>query len=253
MIGGTRGTSRLLAVGLTVLPALLAPVAVILARAWQERSLLPILATVAVYPVMAALLLRGRRPAAVAATLLWAASLSVSIIAATRRDPASMARVVLNGPAYRDEMFAFIQSGAGRESDPSRFLPQHLLHVTAFTFLAAGSGGLLGIVLGAVLVGYMSYYVGALAAAGGAPGIALLCGWAPWAILRVGGFVIAGIGLSEPLLWAVHRRLEGGAVMPRPSYRSWYVAAGVLLIGDAVLKLFLAPAWAALLRPCLAP
>ena len=253
MIVGARGPGRLLAAGLPMLPALLAPGAVILARTGQERLLLPILATVAVYPVMAALLLRGRRPAAVAATLLWAASLSVSIIAATRRDPASMARVVLNGPAYRDEMFAFIQSGAGRESDPSRFLPQHLLHVTAFTFLAAGSGGLLGIVLGAVLVGYMSYYVGALAAAGGAPGFALLCGWAPWAILRVVGFVIAGVGLAEPMLFTVHRRLAGGAAISRPSYRSWYVAAGVLLVGDAVLKLFLAPAWAALLRPCLAP
>src|SRR3989441_13360287 len=70
---------------------------------FRSRLLLPFLATAAVYPVMAALLLRGRRPAAVAATLLWAASLSASIIAATQRDPASMARVVLNGPAYRSE------------------------------------------------------------------------------------------------------------------------------------------------------
>ena len=253
MIGGARGPARLLAAGLPVLPALLAPGAVILARTGQQRLLLPILATVAVYPVMAALLLRGRRPAAVAATLLWAASLSASIIAATRTDPASMAHVVLNGTAYRDEMFAFIRSGAGRESDPSRFLPQHLVHFTAFSVLAAGSGGLFGIVLGAVLVGYMSYYVGALAAAGGAPGIALLCGWAPWAILRVVGFVIVGMGVSEPVLFGLHRRLAGGAGIPRTSYRSWYIVAGLLLIGDAVLKLFLAPAWAALLRPCLAP
>src|SRR3989454_12404365 len=123
MIVGARGPGRLLVAGLPMLPALLAPGAVLLARTGQGRLLLPILATVAVYPVMAALLLRGRRPAAVATTLLWAASLSASIIAATRSDPASMARVVLNGPAYRDEMFAFILSGAGGESDPSRFLP----------------------------------------------------------------------------------------------------------------------------------
>jgi hypothetical protein len=236
---------------LAALPALLAPLAVAMARAGQIRFLLPILATLAVYPVIAALLLRGRRVAAAAATLLWAASLSASIIAATRHDPASMARVVPNGPEYRDEMFEFIRSGAGRESDPALFVPQHLLHLTAFGVLAAGSGGLFGIALGSVLVGYMSYYVGALAAAGGAPGTALLFGWAPWAILRVAGFVIVGLGLSEPLLFAASIRM-GGEAAPRAAYRSWYITAAVLLGGDMLLKLLLAPAWAALLRPCLA-
>jgi len=31
------------------------------------------------------------------------------------RDPGAMETVVLNGAAYRDEMFAFIRSGEGRE------------------------------------------------------------------------------------------------------------------------------------------
>ena len=253
MSDGSRRVARLPSACLSALPALLAPCAVLLARLGRGPYLLPLLATAAVYPVMAALLLRGRRPAAAAATLLWAASLSASIITVTRRDPASMAPFVFNGPAYRDEMFEFIRSGAGRESDPPRFLPQHLLHFAAFVLLAASSGGLAGIGLGAVLIGYMSYYVGALASAGGAPGTAILLGWSPWAILRVAGFVIVGLGLSEPVLFALRRRFGDGAGVARASFRPWYITAGVLLAGDVLLKFLLASSWAGILRPCLSP
>ncbi len=248
------------------LPALLAPVAVLLGRASGGPLLLPVVATLAIYPVLALLLLQRRRRAAAVATLLWAASLSVCVIASTARDPGSMESVVLNGPIYRDEMFAFIRSGEGRESDPARFLPQHLLHLGAFCLLAWASAGLLGIVLGALLVGYMSFYVGALAAAGGKPLAALAFGWPPWAILRVVAFVLIGVALSEPLLMAIRRRLRGApgtgpAGQPgeassraaRPGWRAWFLTAAALLVADAVLKAMLAPGWAALLRPCLDP
>lgn len=248
------------------LPALLAPVAVLLGRAAGGPILLPILATLAVYPVLALHLLQQRPRAAAAATLLWAASLSASVTAATALDPDAMQAVVLNGPVYRDEMFAFIRSGQGREGDPARFLPQHLLHLGAFCLLAWASAGLLGIALGALLVGYMSFYVGSLAAAGGEPLAALAFGWPPWAVLRVVAFVLIGVALSEPLLLAIRRRLPGAAgpgpgrrqdgessrAAP-PGRRAWYLTAAGLLAADAFLKTLLAPAWAALLRPCLDP
>ena len=246
------------------LPALLAPVAVLLGRAAGGPILLPILATLAVYPVLALLLLQQRRRAAAVATLLWAASLSVSVIASTARDPDAMEAVVLNGPIYRDEMFSFIRSGEGRESDPALFLPQHLLHLGAFCLLAWASAVLLGIALGALLVGYMSFYVGSLAAAGGEPLAAFAFGWPPWAVLRVVAFVLIGVALSEPLLLAIRRRLPGAAGpgpggqpggassrAARPGWRAWYLTAAGLLAADALLKMLLAPAWAALLRPCL--
>ncbi|OLD64602.1 MAG: hypothetical protein AUI47_05110 [Acidobacteria bacterium 13_1_40CM_2_68_5] len=249
-----------------ILPALLAPGAVLLARAAGSPILLPVLATLTVYPMLAALLVRGRRRSAAVAALLWAASLSASIVACAIRDPGGTGAVVLHGTAYRDEMFAFIRSGSGTESDPRRFLPQHLLHLVVFCILAACSAGLLGIALGAILVGYMSYYVGCLAASGGAPAIALCLGWPPWAILRVVAFVLLGIALSDPLLMAVRRRFRGSsgpppgltAVEPHPPparrpWRAWYMAAALLLAADAGLKFTLAPTWADLLRPCLGP
>ena len=215
-----------------LLPPLLAPAAVLLAAHAPGRVLLPLLATLAVYPCMALLILRGRRAAAAGATLLWAASLSASIIVLARHRPEAMGERIAYGPSYREEMFGFIRTGAGRESDPARFLPQHALHLAAFALAAAVSGGLLGIAMGSILVGYMSYYVGALAAAGGDPLAAYLLGWPPWAILRVIAFVA-----RRPLAF--------------PGRRSWLLTAAALLILDAGLKWLLAPAWAALLRRCL--
>ena len=106
-----------------VLPALLAPCAALVAARAGGRLLLPSLATLAVYPCMALLLTAGRPRRAVLATLLWAASLSASIIALAARDPDAVGRIVLHGPAYREEMFAFIRQGTGPEGDPARFLP----------------------------------------------------------------------------------------------------------------------------------
>jgi len=164
-----------------------------------------------------------------------------------------MEHVVLNGAAYRDEMFAYVRSGLGRESDPSRFLPQHVLHLLAFSLLSAGSGGLLGILLGAVLIDYMSFYVGSLVAAGGSPARALLFGWPPWAILRVAAFVLLGVCLAEPALLAARRRIGRPPAPPAAPRRTWYFAAGALLLSDVILKLAFAGDWARILRPCLVP
>ncbi len=230
-----------------VLPAILAPLAVALAALAHGRLLLPALATLAVYPAMAILVARGRRGAAVAATLLWAASLSASVIALAARDPAGIGDLIIAGPAYREEMFAFIRSGSGAESDPRLFLPQHARHLAAFVLLAAGSGGLLGLALGAVLIAYMSYYIGSLRA-GQSPLLALAFGWPPWAFLRVIAFVLLGTALSRPVLSVALRR-----PIPPVGGRTWYLWAAGLLLADAVLKGLLAPSWAALLRPCLGP
>jgi hypothetical protein len=230
---------------LILLPGLLAPfaagVAFLAARPW----VLPVLATAAVYPVFAGLILRGRRGAAVAAALLWAASLSSTIILVTARDPGRAGAAVLNGPAYRDEMFAYVRTGHGREMDPARFLPQHALHLVGFAMLSLLTAGLLGIAMGSVLVGYMSYYVGCLAAAG-SPHLAFLFGWPPWAVLRVVGFVLLGAVLSRPVLARVTRR-----VIPAAGERRTLVAAAVLLVLDVLLKTLLASHWPVLLRPCL--
>lgn len=232
---------------LVFLPAALVPLAVLVASISRTPVVLPITAAAVCYPVLVRFLLRGRPGSAVVATLLWAVSLSASIICATVRDAGGAATWVLHGTAYRDEMFAFIATGHGREGDPSRFIPQHLLHLAGFALLALASAGLLGIVLGAVLVGYMSYYVGALAAAGGAPFTAFMFGWPPYAMLRVVAFVLLGVALARPLLARLAGRPLGGS--PGGAF---YGAILALLVADVLIKILVAARWASLLRPCLA-
>jgi hypothetical protein len=171
--------------------------------------------------------------------------MSTSIIVVTARDPGRVGGAVLNGPAYRDEMFDFIATGTGRESQPARFVPQHLVHLAAFAVLTAASAGVLGLLLGAGLVDYMSYYVGALAA-GPEPGLAAALGWPPWAVVRVVAFILLGTVLARPLLARVTGRPPAAMRV-----RNWVVAAATLLLLDVVLKALLAERWAALLRPCL--
>jgi hypothetical protein len=239
---------------LVLAPALLAPIVVFVAFALGSaapalgRAALPLLATAVVYPVFARLVIAGRRGAATTAALLWAASLSVSLITHTARDPVAAGPGVLMGPSYRDEMFTYVESGVGRESDPGRFIPQHLLHAGIFCVATLLSGGLAGLAMGAVLVGYMSYYVGALAA-GPHPATAGLYGWPPWAILRVVAFILLGTVLARPLLL----RLRGTPSAPwleRTDRRILFVAAALLLT-DILLKSLFATTWATLLRPCL--
>ncbi|HEU4402505.1 MAG TPA: hypothetical protein VFT43_10415 [Candidatus Polarisedimenticolia bacterium] len=209
--------------------------------------LLPLVATLVIYPFMARLILRGRHGRAAAVVLLWAALLSGLVIAYAARHPGTAGGLILGGPAYRDEMFGFLRSGVGREGDPRAFVPQHLLHLGLFVILSVASAGFLGLALGAILVGYMSYYVGALAAAGGGCARAFLLGWPPYALLRVTGYVLLGVALARPLLFAAARRPRA----PFVRWRAWYAFAGALLLADLLLKSLLAPAWADLLAPCL--
>jgi hypothetical protein len=230
---------------LLILPALLAPVALWIAAASGRPFVLPLLATAAIYPIFAAFLMAGRPLAAATAAVLWAASLSVSIIAVTMADPARLAPVIVNGAAYRDEMISWVATGIGRESDPARFIPQHLLHLAAFILLALASAGLLGLLLGAVLVGYMSFYVGVLAS-GPEPVRGALIGWPPYAVVRVVAYIVLGTVLARPLLGRLARR-----PLPPMSTRRWIGVAAALLVLDIVLKTLLAARWAAYLRPCL--
>jgi len=81
---------------------------------------------------------------------------------------------------------------------------------------------------------------------GPAPGLAIVCGWAPWALARVVAFILLGVVLSRPVLAAVTRR-----AVPAAGALPLCLAAAALLVLDVALKALLAPHWAVLLRPCL--
>ena len=204
--------------------------------------LVPVLNTLASFPCMVAALRRGNVRVAVARMLVWALALGVCATLLSYWQPWRTETLFLRGASYRAEMFGWVMTGHGAESEPSRFLPLHLRDAAIFVALALATGGVLAMIMGAALMNYMGHYVGALAAASARPAVTMILGWHPWAVVRIVSFVTLGVVLSAPLLstiwnfpvdWRSERRLAA------------YAAAG--LVVDVVMKWLLAPAWQKLL------
>ncbi len=220
----------------------LAPaLAAVLGNGWPALLLAATLAWV--------FLLRHRgapRGPVVAGLLLWAAVLSACFVGLTLAAPERAALAIPHAPAYWDEMRPWLWTGEGRESSPAQFVPVHALHLAAFVVLAAATGGWAGLVLGAYLLGFMSFYVGKVAGQAEHGLLAGLAAWHPWAVLRVVAFVLLGVALSRLLL-------DRGRV--RDWWRDERRAVGLALglwLADLVLKAALAPAWSRLLRGLIA-
>lgn len=209
--------------------------------------LLPILNTAPAYAALVHLLARGRRNEAVGVMLTWAVALAVGGTVSFAVWPSPVDGLVLNGPAYRDEMFAWIRTGLGREGEVRQFLPQHILHLLGFVALCLVTASALSITMGAVLMNYMGFYVASLARAGVPASTVFLFGWQPWALCRVAAFCILGVVLAEPLLARLRgTRFEGWRAMR--TLLAW-AAAGIL--ADWILKATLAPLWGRVLRGAL--
>jgi hypothetical protein len=218
-------------------------VSYVVAAAIGIPLLVPFLNVVPAFPFMVASLRRGQVGEAIRRMLIWAAALGVCATVYSYVDTADAGRLFLRGEAYRREMFGYLSTGQGREGDPAAFIPQHLGHAAVFCVLAIVTGATIAMALGAMLMNYMAYYVGALAAASAHPWQAMFLAWVPWAVIRVASFVTLGVVLGGPLLGRVL-----GFPFRLAAQRRWLaVAAGGLII-DIVLKWMLAPAWREMIR-----
>ena len=206
-------------------------------------ALVPFLNVAPAFPFMMASLRRGRVAEAVWRMLVWAAALAVCATTISYLGPAEAGRLFLRGEDYRREMFAFLLTGAGPEGDIRLFLPQHLAHAAVFCALALLTGALLAMPLGAMLMNYMAYYVGALGAASAHPWKAMALAWVPWAVIRIAGFVTLGVVLGGPVLG----RIMGFEYRLRDQGR-WIALAGAALLADVGLKWALAPSWREMIR-----
>ena len=197
---------------------------------------LPLALVGVVYPEFARRVRAGEMMGAWRWGMAWAAVLSVSILVLVACQPERAEATLLHGTTYRDEMFRWIETGVGREGDPRLFLPEHALHLLAFVVLCWTTGGIGGLVLGAVLTGYMSFFVGSFAAASQSPWSGSLVAWFPWSIARVSAFVLLGALLARPVLvrklWPWDR-----------SDLRWLLWVAVGLSTDLLLKTMLAPSY----------
>jgi hypothetical protein len=209
------------------------------------RWLLPVVAPLTLYVWFARRVRLGDYLGAWKIGMLWAGLLSLGVVALVYLLPGTAEAGILHGEPYRREMFGWIETGIGKENTPSLFIPEHLLHLGLFVLLTWASGGSLGLVLGAALVAYMSYFVGSYAAAlepfllryAAGPVLA----WVPWSVLRVAAFVLLGAVFSRPLLvrrpWPFERREAQLLAL---------ALSGI--VGDIVIKAFAAPAYGLFLR-----
>jgi hypothetical protein len=173
--------------------------------------------------------------------IAWVALLSLGVVTLVLVRPEAAQGTVIHGEAYRQEMFDWIRTGAGSEGHPMRALPTYALHLVALVALTWVSAGYLGLVLGAVLTGAMSYFVGSYAAAAEAPWIGPLLAWVPWSVLRVMAFVLLGCLFARPLL--VGRPWPFGS----RENRLLLLAAGGIL-ADVLLAALTADRYGVLLR-----
>jgi len=206
-------------------------------------ALVPILNVAPALPFMVASLRRGRTGEAIGRMLVWAAALGVCATVFSYLDTAEAGRLFLHGEQYRREMFEYLKTGQGREGNPAAFVPQHLAHAAAFCVLAIATGASLAMALGAALMNYMSYYVGAVGASGLQPWKAMALAWVPWALIRVASFVTLGVVLGGPLLGRVF-----GFRFRLQAHWRWIGLAAAGLLLDIVLKWLLAPLWREMIR-----
>ena len=206
-------------------------------------ALMPLLNTAASFPFMVGALRRGRVRFAIRQMMIWALTLAVCATLLSYVDPARTDTLFIRGAAYRTEMFAWVLTGRGAESTPSLFLPQQAMHAALFALLAAATGGVLAMPMGAVLMNYMGHYVGALAAASAHPALTMVLGWHPWAVIRIASFVALGVILSMPLIARI-----ASCDVDWCAARTPLVWACAGLFTDVVMKTLLAPAWQRLLR-----
>ena len=206
-------------------------------------ALVPVLNTLPAFPFMIGSLRRGQVGEAITRMLVWAAALGVCATAFSYLRTAEAGRLFLHGEAYRREMFTFLLTGVGPEGNIREFLPQHALHAVLFSVMALATGSIAAMPMGAALMNYMAYYVGALAASSAHPLRAVALAWVPWALIRIGSFVALGVVLGGPVLGRVFRFPYAIG-----RQRRWVALALAGLAADVALKWALAPSWRDMIR-----
>jgi len=178
---------------------------------------------------------RGDYWAAARLALIWAVVTSIVQILLTFGWPELMSQKVWRGVAYREEMMKWVHTGTGTEGDIRLFLPIHARSFVVFSVLSLASGGLLGLVMGAGLLGHMNFYAGSLLAEAHFSWIAVFLSWPVWSVVRVVGFVLAGTAYGAVLLDKTSEKSEKRKKIIR------FLAIGLLLIAvDVLLKWALA-------------
>lgn len=208
------------------------------------RWLPPLLQATLIFPLYLYFIVNRERAKAVGHMLLWALVTTVATIVITVIWPERAQEAIVRGAEYRDEMFYWIDTGIGPESEPSQFVPQHALYYAVFLVINLLTLGWGGLMMGAVLLNYMNFYVGDLILGAAHPEMAAAFGWPPYAVIRVIGYVCGAVALADLFVSVILRRNVWERSVTR-KFMGWSLALVLLDIG---VKAVLAPHWRTLLQ-----
>lgn len=203
----------------------------------SNKIILPLLCSLPVYLFMLAMLRQGKRREAVLYMLLWALLLGIFVTLVSFAFPVTAEEIIIIGAEYRDEMFSWIRTGIGTEGTPSRFIPQHMLHLGLFVLLSILTMSSLSIFFGAVLMNYMAFYVSQLMLHSPNKILIFLVGWHFWSLFRIAAFVILGAVLAEFLAHKYFKYEWSFAKI-----KSYVLVSAGLIMLDITAKVLFAPA-----------
>jgi hypothetical protein len=206
--------------------------------------LMPALNALVIYPLFLAGIRSGRLRTTMRQVMVWAVTMTVTVIALTLLWPEQMQQGVLGGEGYKGRMLDAIRSSAGAEGTWQGFVAKYVREGGIFLLLAVASAGLLALAMGAYLMNYMNYYVGYLFATAKNPVVLFFIGWPPWSIARVLGFNLAALGLS----FLVLQRVLAGRWRWTEARRFVQVGMGFIVL-NVLLRLALEPYWKVWLQP----
>ena len=207
---------------------------------------LPLLNTLLIYPLFFFALQTGNLKYTFKYMLVWVVFLSLSIIGLTLIFPQHAGEQIFRGLQYREEMFAWIRTGIGTESNPAKFIPMHALHFLVFTVATILSGGFLGLLMGSVLMNYMNFYVASLIMESHYSWTAISLGWSWWSVVRVLGYITWAIAISYRI-WAALLTFKFNRII----YLRFLTGGIALVCLDILLKICLSAGWQELLQPVL--
>jgi len=216
--------------------------------AYVHPFLLLVFTCMPIYPVYFSQFKAQQYKKAAFRVLLWAITISFTIVLLTVSNPSLASRAVISGTSYKEEMFLWIATGEGAEGDPSAFVPAHLINAAFFTLLSFATGGLLALLFGAYQMNYMNFYVGELLSRVAHPTlnnfiIVSLLSWPVYSIIRVLGFVCIGVATTIPLASKTFKKKIDSKPLTR------LLITGVVLVGlDIAIKAFVAPYYQKLLH-----
>jgi hypothetical protein len=164
------------------------------------RLVLPIFIAVPSFLVMRRWLLKGRVGAAYSDMLLSCLWMSIPLVMLPLYFPVQAEKVGINGTDYIIDMRKWITTGGSTEGTPSLFIPQHLQHMAMIAVASIITGGFGALLLGAIQMEYMNYYISWLVTASAGKHEVYLIGWPLWSLLRVASFVLIAVVLAQPLI-----------------------------------------------------